>query len=106
MARVAADPVRGREGILLAHIFEDAWKQGKDLDLPSLILSIQNPPIKTLGVFDLDTVYPPQDRFSLAMAFNNLLASPSFQGWLTVKRWTSRASSTRKTARHATASSP
>ncbi|MCC7568356.1 MAG: DUF87 domain-containing protein [Candidatus Methanofastidiosa archaeon] len=83
MARVAADPVRGREGILLAHIFEDAWKQGKDLDLPSLILSIQNPPIKTLGVFDLDTVYPPQDRFSLAMAFNNLLASPSFQGWLT-----------------------
>ncbi len=31
-----------------------------------LILSIQNPPVKQLGVFDVDTYYPEKDRFALA----------------------------------------
>ncbi|MFN8456727.1 MAG: DUF87 domain-containing protein [Anaerolineae bacterium] len=76
------DPVRSREAILLANIFEFFWSKNENLDLAKLILSIQNPPVKQLGVFDVDTFFPQQDRFSLAMSFNNLVASPSFQYWL------------------------
>ncbi len=82
LAGVNADPVRSREGILLANIFERAWQQGQDLDLAKLILAIQKPPFRQLGVFDVDTFYPEKDRFSLAMAFNTLVASPKFQTWL------------------------
>jgi hypothetical protein len=79
---VKADPVRSREAILLANIFEHAWRQNQHLDLAQLILSLQNPPVRQLGVFDVDTFYPQKDRFELAMAFNNLMAAPSFQSWL------------------------
>ncbi|MCG3211629.1 MAG: hypothetical protein FOGNACKC_05275 [Anaerolineae bacterium] len=79
---INADPVRSREAILLSNIFEHFWSQNKSLDLATLILSIQNPPVRQLGVFDVDTFFPEKDRFVLAMDFNNLLASPSFQNWL------------------------
>lgn len=76
------DPVRSREHILLANIFENAWSKGKDLDLGELILQTQNPPFQKLGVFDVNTFFPEKDRFSLAMQLNNILASPSFQSWI------------------------
>jgi hypothetical protein len=47
------DPVRSREHILLSNIFENAWSQGKDLDLSELILQTQSPPFPKLGVFFL-----------------------------------------------------
>jgi len=76
------DPVRSREHILLANIFEHAWSQGKDLDLGELILQTQNPPFEKLGVFDVNTFFPEKDRFSLAMLLNNMLAAPSFASWI------------------------
>jgi len=76
------DPVRSREHILLSNIFEDAWRQGKDLDLGELILQTQSPPFPTLGVFDVNTFFPEKDRFELAMMLNSILASPTFQVWL------------------------
>lgn len=79
---VKADPVRSRESILLSNIFEHFWKEGRDLDLAQLILAIQTPPVRQLGVFDVDTFFPQKDRFELAMAFNNLIAAPTFQSWL------------------------
>ncbi len=79
---VSADPVRSREHILLSNLFEHFWRKGEDLDLPKLILSIQNPPIRTLGVFDVDTFFPEKDRFGLAMMLNNIIAAPAFQSWL------------------------
>jgi hypothetical protein len=79
---IKADPVRSREAILLSNIFEHFWRQNKNLDLATLIMSIQTPPVRQLGVFDVDTFFPEKDRFTLAMEFNNLLASPSFQYWL------------------------
>jgi len=82
LAGVDADPVRSREAILLATIFEYFWKKKEDLDLTKLISSIQKPPVRKLGVFDVDTFYPLKDRFELAMAFNTLIASPNFQSWL------------------------
>lgn len=79
---VEADPVQSREHVLLANIFEHFWRQNEDLDLTKLILAVQNPPVRKLGVFDLDTFFPQKDRLELAMSMNNLLASPSFQTWL------------------------
>ncbi|MGW8226377.1 MAG: helicase HerA domain-containing protein, partial [Anaerolineales bacterium] len=76
------DPVRSREHILLANIFEQAWSQGVDLDLGELILQTQNPPFSKLGVFDVNTFFPEKDRFELAMLLNNILAAPAFQVWL------------------------
>lgn len=76
------DPVRSREGILLATLFEHYWVKGEDLDMAKLITGIQNPPVKQLGVFDVDTFFPQKDRFQLAMDFNTLVASPQFSYWL------------------------
>ncbi len=76
------DPVRSREHILLANIFENAWSQGKDLDLGSLIMQTQNPPFEKLGFFDVNTFFPEKARFDLAMMLNNIMASPAFQAWI------------------------
>ncbi|MFQ5614425.1 MAG: helicase HerA domain-containing protein, partial [Anaerolineae bacterium] len=79
---IEADPIRSREAILLSTVFEHFWRKREDLDLAKLIMSIQTPPVRQLGVFDVDTFYPEKERFELAMAFNNLMASPGFQSWL------------------------
>ena len=76
------DPVRSREHILMSNIFEQAWSEGQDLDLESLILQVQNPPFEKLGVFAVSKFYPEKDRFELAMLLNNFIASPSFESWL------------------------
>ena len=83
LVRGSTDPVRSREHILLSTIFEHFWRQGQNLDLATLIAAIQNPPVRTLGVANVDTFFPQKDRFNLAMAFNGLMAAPSFQMWLT-----------------------
>ncbi|OGO19063.1 MAG: hypothetical protein A2Z14_16060 [Chloroflexi bacterium RBG_16_48_8] len=78
---IESDPLRSREHILLANLFEEAWKQGKDLNLSELILQVQNPPIQKLGAFEVEQFFPKQDRMGLALALNGFLASPSFQTW-------------------------
>ena len=79
---IDADPVKSREHILLSTLLERAWSAGAALDLPGLVQQVQRPPIARVGVLDLDTFYPEKDRFGLAMAINNLLASPGFASWL------------------------
>ena len=80
---IEADPLQSREHVLLSNIFEANWRQERNLDLPGIIAQIQKPPFQKAGVMDLETFYPAKDRFGLAMSFNNLLASPGFQAWLT-----------------------
>lgn len=79
---VNGDPFTSREHILVSNILEYAWNSGQDLGLPELINAIQKPPIDKIGIMDLESFYPSKERFSLAMMFNNLLASPSFKAWL------------------------
>ncbi len=79
---VDADPLTSREHILLSQIFDQAWAAERDLDLASLIAAIQDPPVKRVGVMNLDTFYPPKERFELAMRLNNLLAAPGFEAWM------------------------
>ena len=78
---VSSDPLSGREHVLLANLVHHAWAAGRDLDLATLLAEIQNPPMRKLGVIELDTFFPPADRTALAMKLNGLLASPSFAAW-------------------------
>lgn len=75
------DPLRSREHILISNIFENAWSQGKDVDLTELILQTQTPPFDKLGAFPVDTFFPAKDRMDLAMVLNNILAAPAFETW-------------------------
>jgi hypothetical protein len=81
LAGIEADPISSREHILLANIIEKSWREGHDLDLAALIGQVVEPPLRKLGVFDLDTFFPEKDRQQLAMRLNGLVASPSFQSW-------------------------
>ena len=78
---ITADPLSSREFVLLSNLVEHAWRSGQDLDLGTLIGQVQSPPLRKLGVFDLDTFFPPKDRTALALKLNGLVASPSFAAW-------------------------
>ncbi len=79
---IDADPLRSREHILLATIFDQAWRAGTSLDIAALIQSIQKPSFTKVGVFDLESFFPAKERLGLAMSINNLLAAPGFATWL------------------------
>jgi hypothetical protein len=79
---IDADPVQSREHILLSNILDRAWREGRSLDIAAIIGEIQKPPFEKIGVFDLESFYPAKDRFGLAMALNNLIASPGFSTWM------------------------
>jgi hypothetical protein len=79
---VDADPVQSKDHILISTIIDQNWRDGKDLDLTSLIQMIQNPPFKKVGVIDLETFLSTKDRMNLSMKFNNLIAAPGFKAWL------------------------
>lgn len=81
LAGVDADPIRSREHILISTILQTAWTAGSDLDLASIITHVQQPPFQRIGVMDVEGFFPAKDRFALAMALNNLLASPQFAAW-------------------------
>jgi hypothetical protein len=76
-----ADPLTSREHILLSNIVDSSWKQGRSLDLVALVQMVSTPPMRKLGVFELDEFFPPKDRTALALRLNGLLAAPSFASW-------------------------
>jgi hypothetical protein len=78
---IEADPLSSREHILLSNLITHSWSAGQALDLATLVGLVGNPPIRKLGVFELDQFFPPDDRMKLAMQLNGLLASPSFAAW-------------------------
>jgi hypothetical protein len=76
------DPLSSADHILISNLIARAWHARQNLDLATLIMQIANPPIRKLGVFELDTFMPPKDRMALAVQLNALLASPSFAPWM------------------------
>ncbi len=78
---IEADPLASREFVLLSNLLENAWRAGRDLDLATLIGEVQSPPLRKLGVFDIDTFFPPEERTALALRLNGLVASPAFAAW-------------------------
>jgi hypothetical protein len=79
---IDADPIGSREHILLSNLLDQYWRNGRDLDLPSLIHAVQSPPFDKVGVIDLETFFPAKERFTLALKMNNLIASPGFASWM------------------------
>lgn len=84
---VDADPIKSPEAVYISKIFEHEWVDGRGLDLPTLIQKIVHPPFDKIGIFDVDTFlgdYKGRERGrqTLALKFNNLLASPGFSIWL------------------------
>ena len=79
---IDADPLSSREHILLSNLLLNEWTAGRSLDLPTLVGMVQQPPIRKLGVFELDQFFPKTDRTAFAMRLNGLLASPSFSAWI------------------------
>ena len=78
---IEADPLASREHVLLANLIEHAWREGHSIDLAQLIAQTMDPPLRKLGVFEVDTFFPPDDRRALAMRLNALAASPTFGAW-------------------------
>jgi hypothetical protein len=81
LAGGVAEP-RSREHTLLATLCGNAWAEGKDLDLSTLIQQVQSPPFQKVGVVDLEAFFAAKDRFELAMRLNGLLAAPGFAQWM------------------------
>ena len=75
------DPLKSKEHILLSNIIESFWTLGKDVTLVDLINAVNDPPFETLGALSIDKIYPPKERFNLALQINNFLASPTFKAW-------------------------
>jgi hypothetical protein len=82
MAGLDSDPLTSKEHILLSNLVEQSWREGRGLELATLIGQIQQPPLRRLGVFDLEAFFPERDRTKLAMRMNGLVASPSFAEWI------------------------
>ncbi|HEV8202267.1 MAG TPA: DUF87 domain-containing protein [Candidatus Polarisedimenticolia bacterium] len=78
---IESDPLRGREAILLSNLLAALGASGRSATLGDLVRGVQSPPFDRVGVLDLDTFYPSKDRQALAVALNNLLASPGFAAW-------------------------
>src|SRR5262249_5746901 len=55
---IDANPLSSREFVLLSNLIENAWRAGHNLALGSVIGQVQTPPLRKLGVFDLDTFFP------------------------------------------------
>jgi len=79
---ISADPLSSREHILLSNIIAAAWGAGENIDLPTLLARVNQPPMRKLGVFELDEFFPPKDRQAFAMKLNAVLAAPSFASWI------------------------
>ena len=84
---IQSDPLSGREHILLSNLIHWKWEKQENLDLATLIGLIQQPPMRKLGVIDLDTFFPISDRVKLALKINGLAASPAFASWSEGRAW-------------------
>ena len=57
------------------------WAAGEALDLEQLIARVLTPPMRKLGVFEVDRFIEPDEREALALRLNALIASPSASSW-------------------------
>jgi hypothetical protein len=79
---IDADPLQSPEHVFLSNLLGHYWTAGTDVDFVSLIRGIQKPPFDTIGIMDVDDVFPAKARQGLSMRLNTLLASPSFAAWM------------------------
>jgi hypothetical protein len=80
---LAGDPLTDPRAILLARVLGDAFARGEAAPFDVLLPRLVDPPFETLGYFSVDEVLPREERTALALALNNVAASPAFRAWLT-----------------------
>jgi hypothetical protein len=80
-AAIEADPVSDPRAILLSRIIEGEWKERRPLDVAGLVALVKNPKLTRVGAVEIDEFLPREKRQELALALNNLLASPDFESW-------------------------
>lgn len=81
MVGITGDPLASPEHLLVSNIVHHAWSAGQSLDLATLLAQIQDPPMRTLGVMEIDTIIPAKARTALAVKLNGMLAAPGFAAW-------------------------
>jgi DNA helicase HerA-like ATPase len=81
LLEIDSDPLKSKPHILISNIIEHYWKLKRDLSIEDLIINIQKPPVKKLGVFSVDQLISEKERTELAFQLNNIIASPSFRFW-------------------------
>jgi hypothetical protein len=91
LAGVEADPVGSREQILLSLIVADCWGKGRGLRMEELVRLVLVPPFDLVGALPLEEFFPAkgkggEDRSSLSLKLNTLIASPSFGRWRSGER--------------------
>ena len=79
---IQGDPLASPPHLLVSNLLRDAWAKAEPLDLASLIGRVQTPPMRALGVMEIDQVIPPKDRSALAVRLNGVLATPGFAAWV------------------------
>lgn len=82
LCNVEADPVQSREHILISNIISHCWAKRQNVTIENLVRLIQQPPVRKIGVENVDNFFPEEKRNDLAMKLNNLIASPGFAAWL------------------------
>jgi hypothetical protein len=75
------DPLSDRDHVLVATLLDAAWRRGEAMTLSELVRQVAEPPVSQFGVLDTETFYPKKERLELLLAFNTVLASPSFAVW-------------------------
>jgi hypothetical protein len=81
MVGITGDPLASPEHLLISNIVHHAWSTGQSLDLATLLAQIQDPPMRTLGVMEIDKIIPAKARTALAVKLNGMLAAPGFAAW-------------------------
>lgn len=76
------DDSSSKEFILISTIFMNSYSNQKDLSLEELITYIVTPPFSKIGIFDLETFFPQNERLKLALKLNTIIANPSFKSWI------------------------
>jgi hypothetical protein len=80
---LSVDPLTDPRAILLSRVLGDGFAAGESLPFDVLLPRVVDPPFTALGYFPVDEVLPREARTALALALNNLAASPAFRSWLT-----------------------
>ena len=81
MVGIDGDPLASPEHLLMSNVIHHAWSSNQSLDLATLLAQIQDPPMRQLGVMEVDTVIPSKARTALAVKLNGMLAAPGFAAW-------------------------
>lgn len=76
------DDSSSKESILISTIFMNSYSKQKDLSIEELISFIVTPPFAKVGIFDLETFFPQNERLKLALKLNTIIANPSFKSWI------------------------